>query len=76
MIQISEESLVNFRKRYSNLHPLIFHRSIERANSLMDLFDILENVPSKFPIAWDEEKRSWVKETDITAQKQIKSIRK
>lgn len=76
MSQFSEESLINFRKRYSHLHPLIFHRSLERASSLIDLFDILENIPSKFPIVWNEEKRSWVKETDITAQKQIKNIRK
>ncbi len=76
MIQFSEESLINFQKRYSNLHPLIFHRSVERSNSLMDLFDILENIPSKFPIVWSEEKRSWIKESDIIAQKQIKNIRK
>lgn len=72
---LDESCLANFQKRYSKLHPLIFHRSVERASSLMELFEILENIPSKFPIRWDEVTRSWVKETDITAQKQIKNIK-
>lgn len=70
-----DESTINFKERYSHLHPLILYRSIERANDLMELFDILENIPN-FPIVWDENKRLWVKETDITAQKKLKNIRK
>lgn len=76
MIKFKEEIIDNFKKRYPNLHPLVFHRSVERANSLIELFDVLENIPSKFPIVWDEEKRSWIKETDVMLQKQIKNIRK
>jgi hypothetical protein len=71
----NEDAIENFRKRYYNLHPLIFHRSVERAGSLVELFEILETIPSKYPIAWNDNIRSWVKETDITAQKKIKNIR-
>ena len=70
-----EDCIDNFKKRYSHLHPLIFHRSIERAKNLMDLFEILEGVPSKCPIVWDESNRSWVKEPDIISQKKLKDIK-
>lgn len=73
-MKLEENYLANFKKRYENLHPLIFHRSVERASTLLELFDILEKIPS-FPIRWDESTRSWVKEADITAQKQIKNIK-
>jgi hypothetical protein len=76
MSLFDETTIENFRKKYSSLHPLILHRSAERASSLMELFDLLENIPSNFPIVWDEKKRSWVKQLDITAQKQLKNIRK
>ena len=77
MIEKEDKEITeNFKKRYSHIHPLIFHRSLERSNSFVELFEILESVPSKFPISWDENKRSWVKNLDITSQKKLKSIRK
>ena len=48
------------KERYSNLHPLIFQRSLEKAENNAELFDILETVPEKYPIVWDDEKREWV----------------
>lgn len=50
----------SLKKRYSHLHPLIFSRSMEKATTDGELFDILESVPDKLPVIWDEEKRSWV----------------
>jgi hypothetical protein len=76
MIFVDEQQIDNFKKRYSHLHPLIFHRSVERANNLIELFEILEGVPSKPPIIWDETSRSWIKQTDIIAQKKLKNIKK
>lgn len=48
-----------FRKRYEHIHPLIFNRSCSYAKSPGDLFDILETIPQKYPIIWDEQKHQW-----------------
>lgn len=53
------------KERYSNLHPLIFQRSLEKAENNAELFDILETVPEKYPIVWDDKKRSWVFTDDL-----------
>jgi hypothetical protein len=47
------------RKRYEKLHPLIFQRSLERARSDGDLFDLLDAFPDKFPVIWNQEQRRW-----------------
>jgi len=72
-----EDSCVEaFKKRYSALHPLVFQRSVERAKSASDLFEILEGMPSKFPISWDDIKHMWVNDSDVIAQKKMKNIRR
>jgi hypothetical protein len=72
-----EDSCVEaFKKRYSGLHPLIFHRSVERARGASDLFEILESMPSKFPISWDDNKHVWAKDSDVIAQKQMKKTKR
>jgi len=48
------------RRRYTRLPPLVVSRSIERAKDETELFDILDTVPSKFPIRWDVSERRWV----------------
>lgn len=57
------------KDRYPNIHPLIFHRSVERAKSPGDLFDILDTFQQDFPVVWDAESRRWVK-TDNIHQKE------
>lgn len=57
------------KERYSSLHPLIVHRTIERAKNLGELFDILEEVPDDFPLIWKEESRRWVVVNDLTLAK-------
>ena len=64
------------RKRYAELHPLIFHRSVERAKNLSDLFDILEQIPKNMPISWDEAQRLWIQNSDIIAHDKLKQMRK
>lgn len=56
--------------RYEHLHPLIFHRSVERAKSLGDLFDILEGCPKEYPLVWDDKTRQW-KAIDLLLTKKI-----
>lgn len=60
------EAIEGLKKRYPDVHPLIFHRSVERASSLGELFDILEDIPSnEMPILWDEESRRWQTTEDL-----------
>lgn len=74
MIPCDEKLSESLKKRYSHLHPLVLQRSIERAENLSELFDILESVPKKPPFSWDEGSRAWIKETDIAAKKQLKKM--
>jgi hypothetical protein len=75
MIQdICEDTLLVLKNRYSHLHPLMFHRSVERAKSFADLFEILEGIPARFPVVWDDGKRMWIKESDLTSQKNLKEL--
>jgi len=56
------------RERYNKVHPLIFHRSVEHAKSAGELFDILETIPRRLPILWDEQKHQWVHTEDLTLE--------
>ena len=48
------------KERYSNIHPLLFHRSVEKSASNAELFDILDSIPNTLPVMWDDELRRWV----------------
>lgn len=71
---IFEEVLSSFREKYAHLHPLVLQRSIERAKDASDLFEILESMPNKPPFSWDDEKRSWTKDLDVTCKNGLKKI--
>jgi len=53
------------RNRYPDVHPLIFQRSVEKAKTNGELFDILETIPQEFPLVWCEEKRVWEYTDDL-----------
>lgn len=59
------------RKRHPDVHPLIFHRSVEYAKNATHLFDILESLPKRFPIIWDDQEDKWVVCRDITLNKKF-----
>lgn len=61
---MNEELIAKLKERYSNIHPLIFQRSVEYAKTPGHLFDILESIPD-FPIVWSEEANSWVTCEDL-----------
>lgn len=63
---ITSDLKEKMRERYNYLHPLLFQRSCEYAESGGDLFDILESVPEQ-PCAWDQKKRRWVTIKDLTS---------
>lgn len=73
---IDDEALANFRSKYARIHPLVFQRSLERASSAIQFFEILEGVPSRPPFSWDDSKGAWVRDDDIMAVQSLKSIRK
>jgi hypothetical protein len=60
------------RQRYSHIHPILFQRSLEHAKTNGELFDILETIPSQYPIVWDEESRKWIVTQDLLQSKNVK----
>lgn len=72
---LDDDLSMSLKKRYSHVHPLVVLRSVERASGPSDLFDIMESIP-KPPFSWDEEKRRWVKDSDVSAKKKLKRMLK
>jgi hypothetical protein len=62
---IEDEVVKGLKQRYLDVHPLMFQRSLELARTPGELFDILETIPGKFPIVWDEEQRCWITAKDL-----------
>jgi hypothetical protein len=52
------------------------HRSVEKASSILNLFEILAAVPNEGSFSWDDAKRSWVRDEDVMAVELLKSTRK
>lgn len=65
MIIDDEAVLEGFRKRYSNVHPLLLRRSIEKALTLGELFDIMEKIPQELPLTWSEKNGCWIHSKDL-----------
>ena len=57
------------RERYPKIHPVMFFRSMEKAISPGDLFDILDTFPSGFPIEWNFSARKWEKTNSLISKK-------
>lgn len=53
------------KERHASLHPLLFQRSLEKARTDVELFDILEGIPKDYPLVWDEENHCWKKTEDL-----------
>ncbi len=60
-----QQQIVNgLRQRYK-VHDVVFHRSLVRAKNEVELFDILDTMPTDFPILWDKDQRRWTRATDL-----------
>lgn len=70
---ITEEMVKVLKTKYATVHPLLFHRSKERAKTAGELFDFLDTMPDKFPITWSEENKRWVTTTDLFQAKAFPS---
>jgi hypothetical protein len=62
---VSPDIKEKMRQKYNNLHPLLFQRSCDYAETSGELFDILESIPEP-PFVWNATKRRWEKLNDIT----------
>lgn len=62
---ITSSIIQKLKERYKDLHPLLFHRSIERARSDGDLFDILDSIPKEYPLVWCEKSHRWIFTDDL-----------
>tara|TARA_Y100000034_G_scaffold48390_1_gene59753 strand:+ start:5982 stop:6200 length:219 start_codon:yes stop_codon:yes gene_type:complete len=71
---IDESIIVALRGRYSDIHPLIFHRSIEKAETAGELFDILDTFENEYPQVWDEDTRRWAKSDDLFQSRKYEPI--
>lgn len=61
---IKQETIDWFREKFPQVHPLVMQRSVERARTHGELFDILSELP-ECPFVWSEETRRWVSTKDI-----------
>jgi hypothetical protein len=68
---IPAETIDKLKKQFSKLHPLIFRRSLERAKSVGELFDILDTFPNEYPVVWDENERTWKVTKDLFQSKNL-----
>lgn len=62
---IDQPIVQKLRERYSDVPPLVFHRSLSYAKNASELFDILETMPKVFPLVWDSGRRIWVTVPDL-----------
>ena len=70
--KMKEEILDGLQKRYPHVHPLMFHRSCEKAINESELFDILELMPKKYPMIWDEVNHCWITNEDLFLSSRFK----
>lgn len=59
MIDLKDEIVCKLKSKYSFIHPLILNRSLERAENNVELFDILDSFPIRYPVIWDNVSRRW-----------------
>jgi hypothetical protein len=72
---IDDDMISALKKRYENLNPLVFQRSLEKSESALELFEILDSVP-KPPFSWDDSSKRWIKISDFYFINKAKSILK
>jgi hypothetical protein len=69
---IDQVTIDSLREKYHKVHFLLFQRSVERARSAGDLFDILDTIPEKYPVIWDDREHRWVHTDDILQTEQFR----
>lgn len=52
-----KEIVGKLRARYSNVHPVLFQRVLEKAKNEVELFDILDTIPDTLPLIFNSDIR-------------------
>lgn len=65
MLDLADRVVVSIKERYNHLHPLILNRSLEKAETAVELFDILDSFPQLFPVIWNDKDRCWQTTDDL-----------
>ena len=63
---IDQSCVDKMKKIFPNIHPLIFQRSMEKAENSVALFEILDCFPNKYPVVWDETSHRWKVSDDLS----------
>lgn len=53
------------RERYASVHPVLFQRALEKAKNEVELFDILDTIPTTMPLVFDSYARRLVPTGDM-----------
>jgi len=69
---IMDEVQEALKERYGHLHPLLFQRCLEKAETNGELFDMLESIPDEFPVVWDDDKRQWIHTEDLLQSEAVR----
>lgn len=69
-----DDTQAALKARHPDLHPLIFQRSLDKAKTNGELFDILDGLPKEYPIIWDENDRCWKHTTDLLQTNLLKAF--
>lgn len=62
---IDQVVIKKLKDRYKDIHPLIFQRSVEKARTAGELFDILDSFKHKYPMVWNDQTRRWGTTNDL-----------
>ena len=62
---MTDDLIKALKEKFKHIHPLIFHRSLERAKTNGELFDILDTFPDEYPAVWNEDLKKWVTTKDL-----------
>lgn len=73
-MELDESFIISLKQRYNNVDPLVFQRSVEKARTKVELFEILEDIPD-LPFSWSDKKRKWVREKDLFQVKKINLLK-
>lgn len=66
-----DKVLLALKERYKDMHPLLFSRSVEKSITNGELFDLLDGMPKKYPIIWDNRNRIWSHTSDLIQESEI-----
>lgn len=61
---IDQSVFDSLKKRYCDVHPILFNRCLEKSSTVGEIFEQLETIKDlmaegDYPIVWDDAARRW-----------------